>query len=408
MSVAIRHDDLRRRNRSLLIGAIRRAGSLSRTALATSTGLSHSTISAISADLIAEGILRESNGSADNGSRRGRPQVGIEIAPEAASVVAAVLSLNSISGAVIDYAGNIVVQESRRIPTLTAGRDELCTSILEFIFSLLDRSGRSASLKRIVLATQGTTDAEGRTLVWSPITPHSDLPFAALIHDRFKVPVTVQNDCNMMAEALRWLDPTRYRNDFIALLISNGIGMGLMSKGGLFVGTRSSASEFGHMNHRPGGALCRCGRNGCIEAYAGNYAIWRRAHGLPEDTPPVADVDDAEMEAIAERARRADGPERQAFAQAGEAIGYGLGSLFALIDPAPVAFIGWGARHFDLLEPSMKQALAQTAGGQHNTAPTYETIAQEVPIIEKGCAMLALTWIDREVYATSDQSSRIA
>ena len=177
MAVAIRHDDLRRRNRSLIIGAVRRAGLLSRTALATSTGLSNSTISAISADLIGEGILRETNGNADTGSRRGRPQIAIEIAPDAASVMAAVLSLNSISGAVIDYAGNVVVEDTQRISTLTLGRDDLCRAVLDFLSGLLVRSRRSASLRRIVLATQGTTDANGEILIWSPIAPHADLPF---------------------------------------------------------------------------------------------------------------------------------------------------------------------------------------------------------------------------------------
>ena len=53
MSVGIRHDDLRRRNRAMVISAVRRAGQPSRTEIAATTGLSHSTISAISSDLIA-------------------------------------------------------------------------------------------------------------------------------------------------------------------------------------------------------------------------------------------------------------------------------------------------------------------------------------------------------------------
>ena len=89
---------------------------------------------------------------------------------------------------------------------------------------------------------------------------------------------------------MRSHDPERYRNDFIAILLSHGIGMGMVLRGELFTGTQSSGGEFGHMIHRPGGALCRCGRRGCIEAYAGNYAIWRNAQGMPEDSPPVADI----------------------------------------------------------------------------------------------------------------------
>src|SRR5690606_11074222 len=101
-------------------------------------------------------------------------------------------------------------------------------------------------------------------------------------------------------------------------------------------GTRSSGGEFGHMIHIPGGDLCRCGRHGCIEAYAGNYAIWRNARGLHERDGFVAHIEDHDMLELAETARAHDGPERAAYRTAGEAIGTGLGSLFALIDPAPV------------------------------------------------------------------------
>ena len=63
MPGGIRHDDLRRRNRAMVIAAVRRASQPSRTEIASATGLSHSTISAISSDLIAEGILTETKGS---------------------------------------------------------------------------------------------------------------------------------------------------------------------------------------------------------------------------------------------------------------------------------------------------------------------------------------------------------
>ena len=105
MTVGIRHDDLRRRNRAMVIAAVRRAGQPSRTEIAGTTALSHSTISAISSDLIGEGVLAEAKAGEGGPLKRGRPQVAIALNPSAASVVAVVLSLNSLSAALIDYAG---------------------------------------------------------------------------------------------------------------------------------------------------------------------------------------------------------------------------------------------------------------------------------------------------------------
>lgn len=398
MTAGIRHDDLRKRNRAMVVAAVRRAGRASRTEIARMTGLSHSTISAIAADLIGEGILIQMRGESPGALRRGRPQVALGLNPGAAAIVTVVLSLNTLSTALVDYTGRTVAEETMRLPTLTADRDELVEAVVDAVARLVKRDGREAEITGISFAVQGITNSDARTLLWSPITPHSDIAFGAALEEAFKMPVTVHNDCNMIAVALQTRHPERYRDNFLAVLLSNGIGMGLMLKGSLFTGTLSSAGEFGHMVHRPEGALCRCGRRGCIEAYAGNYAIWRRARGAGEQEPPVDDIDDSEMDALAEAARERDGPERAAYHAAGEAIGFGIGSLFALIDPAPVAFVGHGTAAFDLIEPVIRDAIARTAGGQHTDTVAFDTGPNEFPLIREGCAVTALTRLDREIF----------
>lgn len=400
MTVGVRHDDLRRRNRGLVLSAVRRAvGHVSRTAIAAETGLSHSTISSISADLIAEGILSESKGGTPS-VRRGRPQIGLSLNPRSAFVLSVVLSLNFLSVAVIDYAGDVVAHEDRRLDTQNLPREQLigeCTAIVRR--RLDDLALDAGRVARIVLAVQGTTDSAARTMLWSPITPHTDIPFAALLEDTFAIPVVIENDCNMMAVALRWRDPAHYRDDFIAVLLSHGIGMGIVLKGQLFTGTHSSGGEFGHMVHKPDGALCRCGRRGCIEAYAGNYAIWRNARQDDENDPPSADVTDADIHALAAIAREHDGPEREAFRKAGEALGFGLGSLFSLIDPVPVTMVGVGATALDLIEPPLRTAISKTAGGHHSNSIVFSAEPNELALIREGCSMRALVFVDQEIFA---------
>lgn len=399
MSVGIRHDDLRRRNRAMVIAAVRRANQPSRTEIAATTGLSHSTISAISSDLIAEGLLTETKGGEPAALKRGRPQVALALDPKAATAVVAVLSLNSLSAAIIDYSGKMVAEDHRKLATTTLPKSDLVAECVAILHRLLANRGAAKRPLRIVMAVQGIADAHARTMLWSPITPHSDIAFADILEREFAIPTTVENDCNMMAVGLRWRDPERYRDNFIAILLSHGIGLGLVLKGELFTGTQSSGGEFGHMIHRPGGALCRCGRRGCVEAYAGNYAIWRNARQRGEDSEPEDGIGDADMLALAARARTTDGPEREAYRKAGDAIGFGLGNLFALIDPAPVAFVGIGSAAFDILEPHIRTAIAQTAGGQHSGAISFDTVTDELRLIREGCAMQALTFVDQEIFA---------
>ena len=398
MSPAIRHEDLRRRNREMVIAAVRRAQKPSRTEIVSTTGLSHSTISAISADLIGEGILQEIKAAGNAVARRGRPQIALSLEPQAAAVVVAILSLNQLSAALIDYSGEVVVQETSNPVTGKLTRTELGSAVIELVGRLIEADS-VARPQRIVLAVQGVTDSDARAMLWSPITPHTDIRFAEILEREFRIGAAVENDCNMIAAALRWRDPTRYQDDFAAILLSYGIGMGLLLKGELFTGTRSSGGEFGHMIHRPGGALCRCGRRGCLEAYACDYAIWRNAHGHLETVQPEGGVDAAAMQALAEKARAADGPEREAYRKAGAALGFGIGSLFALTDPVPVAFVGSGAAAFDLLEPALRETIKQTAGGSGAETVAFEVFADEYPLIRQGCAMQALSYVDREIFA---------
>ena len=58
-----------------------------------------------------------------------------------------------------------------------------------------------------------------------------------------------------------------------------------------------------------------------------------------------------------------------------------------------------GALAFDLIEGPMREAMAKTAGGQHHRPPAFETEPDERPLIREGCSILALTFVDREIFA---------
>jgi len=61
--------------------------------------------------------------------------------------------------------------------------------------------------------------------------------------------------------------------------------------------------------------------------------------------------------------------------------------------------VGVSAAAFDLIEPSLREAIAQTAGGQHSKSISFDTEPNELPLIREGCAMRALTFVDQEIFA---------
>jgi predicted NBD/HSP70 family sugar kinase len=398
-----RPDDVRRQNRRLVLTALRRHGLLSRTDIVAQTGLSPSTVSAITTALIAEGIIGESRDGDVTSNRRGRPQVALTLNPEIATIATVELALNLVHAVLFDYKGQMIAEEFQRVPTLDATTGDLVKSICSMLDSLLgNRPARAGRLMHISMGVQGVTDAASATMLWSPITPDSNISFGSVLSERYGVAVAVANDCNMIAEALRWIDSEHYAEDFAAILLSHGIGMGLYLKGKPFVGAYSSAAEFGHMLHVPNGALCRCGRHGCIEAYASDYAILRRTSGQDEKAQPAQDVDAATFNQVADRARVADGSERAAFRKAGQAIGSGLRSLFSLIDPVPVALVGPGAGVFDLIEGELRDVVSGTSGWGAAQNLNIRCYPEEHPLILQGCMMTSLLHLDTQIFAPGD------
>ncbi|HSO47217.1 MAG TPA: ROK family transcriptional regulator, partial [Rhizobiaceae bacterium] len=289
-----RPDDLRRQNQRRILAALRQAGPLSRTELSTSTGLSASTVTLITAQLLERGALTEDIAVEGPSplARRGRPKVSLALNAAAANVGVVLLTLNRISASVIDYSGRTLSEKVSRLDTHVTRKQQLrsaMTGLLHQAFA--EAPGGAAQPIHVAVAVQGVTDAEGGRLLWSPVTPLTDLPVADWFREDFGVEVSVANDCNVLAGALRGDDPERFGDSFAAVLLSHGIGMGLYLKGGIFTGLKSSAAEFGHMCFELGGARCRCGRTGCIEAYAGDYAIWRAAKGADPQIVPDIDID---------------------------------------------------------------------------------------------------------------------
>jgi predicted NBD/HSP70 family sugar kinase len=278
------------------------------------------------------------------------------------------------------------------------------TGLLHAAFA--DAPEGTARPSHVAVAVQGVTDAEGSRLLWSPVTPLTDLPVADWFRDEFGVEVTVANDCNVLAGALRSDHPERFGDSFAAVLLSHGIGMGLYLKGGIFTGLKSSAAEFGHMCFELGGARCRCGRTGCIEAYAGDYAIWRAAKGADRQVVPEIDIDVETMRGLASAAKALDGPERAAYRAAGSAIGAGLRSLFSLLDPFPVAFAGSGVLAFELIEPAIREAIGAGAAGVSHWQIPMHCYPDEFPLIRRGALLSALTHIDNNVFGSTESQEK--
>lgn len=389
-----RPDDVRRQNRRAILRAVREGGTMSRAGICSVAGLSQSTVSAISASLLAAGILREAAPERASRQSRGRPQVLLQANPAAGAIAALSFTVKGLETVLADYAGKPLGSRSARPPAIQGDSAALLRLIEADLRSLL--AATDVPLRHITMGIQGVTDSSIGQMVWSPIMGERFVDFRSALSAAFGVPVVVENDCNLIAEALRWSKDFPFRDDFAALMLGDGIGMGLYLGGTRFHGSKTSAGEFGHMMFEPLGRACRCGARGCLEAYAGDYAIIGAARPELRDRAVAGGLPPDTFFEIAQAARGGDAAAAAAFQSAGRALGSGLASLFAIIDPIPLAFVGDGAGALDLMLPSVHEVLETSASWNSSSELVSRSFPNERELILQGCSMTSLQYLDDE------------
>jgi glucokinase len=100
-----------------------------------------------------------------------------------------------------------------------------------------------------------------------------DFPLRARLADLTGLPTFVDNDAKALALAEGWAGAALGASDFIAMVVSTGVGGGIVLDGRLLDGASGNAGHIGHVIVEPGGRRCECGALGCLEAEASGSAI---------------------------------------------------------------------------------------------------------------------------------------
>lgn len=397
-------DLVRRQNRLLLLEALRQHGSLARVEMGRHTGLSPASITSISSQLIADGILQEVGDihhAAESPQRRGRPLIQLGINPKSAHVVAVKVSIDGIELALADGRGAILSRRKSRTSTYDADPKAFGSLIAREIEALLAKPRiASKRVARIGIAVQGVADSKAGTVAWSPAFRTRNIPVSAAVQDTLGIPCNVANDANMIAEGLISTDRARYGGTAAVVFIGYGVGMGLILNGQVYHGPTGAAAEFGHMNHLPDGPLCRCGRRGCVEAYVADYSLLRWASGAAQTQDPSFNaIPEDDMLALEAAARRGEPSAVGAYAKAGEALGFGLARVIAILTPSRIVLAGPGTRAMALIAPHLHRAIEAGVVDELRRNVEIETVPIDTDMIIKGTIDRALRHVDREIFA---------
>ncbi|WP_112136179.1 ROK family transcriptional regulator [Glycomyces dulcitolivorans] len=326
--------DLKLGNRTRLLRTLYFDGPLTRRDLAPATNLSTATVSNVTAELIAEGILREA-GKVD--SDGGRPHILLDVDPGHALVVGVDVGETHVQVELLDL--KLTARAAARY-ALEAGRHDPATvieHIADGVKEVLTAAG-GVPVIGVGVGMPGIVEYGPDGIVHAQAFGWDAVPLGRILADRLDpLPVHVENGAMTMGQAELWLGAGQGAANAIIALIGSGVGSCVVTDGALYRGAGSSAGEWGHTTMRVDGRTCRCGSRGCLEAYVGAEGI------LDRYLAAAGRIDLAGGEEAALQ-RLLDDPSPAAVAVVDETVRYlgaGLADLLNLFNPELIVIGGW-------------------------------------------------------------------
>ncbi|GAB2842143.1 ROK family protein [Actinocorallia aurea] len=246
------------------------------------------------------------------------------------------------------------------------------------LHALLDRF-EAAGAEAVGIGSAGPLDLAAGTVSPVNIGAWRDFPLVAEVASRLPGrPVRLAGDAQCMALG-EWSRGGTGEASLLGVVVSTGVGGGLVLDGRPYLGAAGNAGFLGHVVVDPVGDPCACGANGCLETLASGPSMVRRA--LAGGWSPGTDRPDARD--LADAARAGSAPALAAFADAGAALGAVIATTATVLDLRRTVIGGGLAAAADLLLPPTRRA----ASALHPVAITPTALARDAGL--HGAAALA-------------------
>jgi glucokinase len=232
-------------------------------------------------------------------------------------------------------------------PTLP---DQGGDAVIARIVKLARASMAQAKGKEIVgvgIGSPGPLDTKTGIVILTPNLGWVNMPLRDRVAAGLKLPTVLDNDANCAIYGEWWRGAARGVDHVIGLTIGTGIGGGIVLGGEIYHGASDVAGEIGHMTIEANGRLCKCGNQGCLEAYASGPAIAARAvegikAGATTTLPQYVAGDFSRITAqvVYEAANDGDSFALDVVHETAKLLGAGVASLVNIFNPNVVVICG--------------------------------------------------------------------
>lgn len=336
-----RNSTIRDINKQIVLNYVRARSPISRAEIARESSLQRSTVSAIVDELQNAGLIEE-NGTGDSKSgkkpvllrlKTGTPvAIGVDVTPRETTVVLADLTGSVLRKAQFPTSSDIGYMNKQILGKIGLLIDEFPDADLE-----------------VGMSIPGVADQNSGRILYIPYFNWVNWDIGTQITEKFNLPVTIDNDANAVALAELWFgEPVmRGTRNFILVLVSEGIGTGIIIDGQVYRGEHGAAGEFGHMFIAENAEVeCSCGRRDCWEAHASETAIVNRYK--PQNGKSDTRVNNVDH--LIDLARNGEKQAQAVITQTAKYLGIGISNLIIGLSPETIVISGAITKAWDLIE----------------------------------------------------------
>jgi N-acetylglucosamine repressor len=341
-------------NRQIALNLLRAHEPLSRADLARRMNTTRAVVGVLVGELIAEGLVYEGETGV---TARGRRPSLLYVRTQDRLVVATDIRVTRIDIALYDFSGRQIAIET--LDPILLPR-QFIAEFPKHVRALLRKHNSVELCKGVGIVIPGMADRDAGRVISAPLLGWRDVDLRDPIARATGLPVVVESAGKACALAQMWLSHGEASNtqDFLYVNVSDGVGTGLVIGGGLVHGHSQTAGEFGHMPLNLDGPRCGCGANGCWMVYISDLAT-RSRYASYTNSKPLAGP--PPLERIIALAHVGDGKAMAAIQATARYLGLGLVSILHGVDPACVYIGGEITTAWDIVEPIMREAIAERA-----------------------------------------------
>ncbi|GHA77393.1 ROK family protein [Streptomyces termitum] len=282
-----------------------------------------------------------------------------------------------IAGALVDAEGRVVARAQRPTPAR-----ESAQSMMAAVNSVVDELAARpewGALSCLGIGSAGPVDTFAGTVSPVNIPSWRSFPLVERVRNHPAVaggvePVLV-GDAVAMAAAEHWVGAAKGAANALCMVVSTGVGAGLILGGSLHAGTTGNAGHIGHITVDQNGPVCPCGARGCVERYASGTAI--AAHALKAGWVPPDGLPATARE-VGISAQEGDPRALAAFDRAGRALAAAIAATAALVELDLVVVGGGVSQAGDVLFGPLRHHLGSFA---------VLDFTRDLPVVPAGLAL---------------------